>query len=214
MGYPVERYPMTGIFDFCARARGSKASRPLATPRINVRRLINWIISMTVNRFDDITSMLLNLACDRPGLGRFGTTPVCRLTTNRRLAIILQLAHDGGVRHQRAAAIGSVFERQTDVVFGEERVELFRAERSYRVNLVACSVVRKDDRRERLRGRTGDHARTRGGIVDTVVRATMNNVARRRRRAVLLEADERNVARRIRELVRADRREGHEISTG
>jgi hypothetical protein len=49
-------------------------------------------------------------------------------------------------------------------------------------------------------------------IVDAVIGAAVDHVAGGRRRRLALEADERDVARRVRELVRADRRERDDVA--
>ena len=68
-------------------------------------------------------------------------------------------------------------------------------------------VVLEEDRRERLRRRAGHHAGSGSGIVDAVLGAAMDRLRDRVRRGLALVADERDVARRIRELVRANRGE-------
>src|SRR5207237_5087508 len=78
------------------------------------------------------------------------------LTSDRRLAIIFELAHDGRISHRSAAAVRAVFERQAKIVFDEERVELLLPDGSGRMELVARGIVRKGDCRQRLRRRSCD----------------------------------------------------------
>src|SRR2546422_9486083 len=81
------------------------------------------------------------------------------------------------------------------------------AERAERVELVARRVVLEQDRGERLRRRPGDHAGAFGGIVLAMLRAAMDHRGEPVARALLgAVADEADFARRVSQLVPADRR--------
>src|SRR5690606_15167229 len=118
-------------------------------------------------------------------------------------AIRLDRLHDGGAGGRLACA-ATVFERQLDLEAAEEFVEHLAAQRAGGEQAVGRRIVLEQYRRERLRGRPGQHARAIGGVVLAVLRAAVDHLAApgHRRRLVAI-ADEADVARGVSQAVRA-----------
>src|SRR5262247_1121034 len=99
-----------------------------------------------------------------------------------------------------------VLEGEPELVLGEKVVEHLASHGADCVQLVARTVVIEQDGRERLWRGSGNHSTAVGWIVLAVLRAAMDHLrVTVSGRLLGTIADEADVARRVGELVRADR---------
>src|SRR5688572_20510111 len=130
-----------------------------------------------------------------------GTTSALHLLP----AIRVELGDDRG-RADRLLGRCAALELEPDRILGEKLLEHLAAQRADRIELVTAWHVLEQDGGERLRRRTRDDAGAARRIVLTVLRAAVDHIGVAIAGAPLgAVADEADLARRIRELVGADR---------